>query len=109
MQVAESGDPTEAAIASERAAHLHGLTVIAGDVGDHPEAYTRFVSISTYTRIDREAVRELGVAELLGWVKVDNAASLRAFERAGYARTGPFVLHQTSCYRLGLRASAITA
>jgi prephenate dehydratase len=54
-QVAESGDPTQAAIASERAAQLHGLTVIAGDVGDHPEAYTRFVSISTYTRIDREA------------------------------------------------------
>ena len=54
-QVAESGDPAQAAIASERAAQLHGLTVIAGDVGDHPEAYTRFVSVSTYTRIDREA------------------------------------------------------
>ncbi|HZR91177.1 MAG TPA: prephenate dehydratase domain-containing protein [Gaiellaceae bacterium] len=54
-QVAESGDPAEAAIASERAAQLHGLTVIAGDVGDHPEAYTRFVSVSTYTRLDREA------------------------------------------------------
>jgi prephenate dehydratase len=51
--VAEHGDPAEAAIASERAAHLHGLTVVAGDVGDHPEAYTRFVSVSTYTRIDR--------------------------------------------------------
>src|SRR5262249_13049544 len=24
-------------------------------VGDHPEAYTRFVSVSTYTRLDREA------------------------------------------------------
>ncbi len=54
-QVADSGDRTQAAIASERAAQLHGLTVIAGDVGDHPEAYTRFVSVSTYTRIDREA------------------------------------------------------
>jgi prephenate dehydratase len=54
-QVADSGDPAQAAIASERAALLHGLTVIAGDVGDHPEAYTRFVSLSTYTRIDREA------------------------------------------------------
>ena len=53
-QVADTGDPTEAAIASERAAHLYGLTVLAGDVGDHPEAYTRFVSVSTYTRIDRE-------------------------------------------------------
>jgi len=54
-QVAESGDRTQAAISSERAAQLHGLTVVAGDVGDHPEAYTRFVSVSTYTRIDREA------------------------------------------------------
>jgi prephenate dehydratase len=48
-QVAESGDSSQAAISSERAAQLHGLTVVAGDVGDHPEAYTRFVSISTYT------------------------------------------------------------
>jgi len=51
-QVAEHADPTEAAIASERAAALHGLTVIAGDVGDHPEAYTRFVSIGNYMRLD---------------------------------------------------------
>jgi len=51
-QVAADADPAEAAIASERAAALHGLTVIAGDVGDHPEAYTRFVSLATYTRLD---------------------------------------------------------
>lgn len=51
-EVAERGDPTEAAIAGERAAALHGLTVIAGDVGDHPETYTRFVSVATYTRLD---------------------------------------------------------
>jgi chorismate mutase/prephenate dehydratase len=51
--VGAKGDPSEAAIASERAAHLHGLTVIAGDVGDHPEAYTRFVSVAPYTRVDK--------------------------------------------------------
>ncbi len=51
-QVAKHGDRAEAAIASERAATLHGLTVIAGDVGDHPEAYTRFVSIATHVRLD---------------------------------------------------------
>ena len=51
--VAERADPSEAAIASERAAMLYGLTVISGDVGDHPEAYTRFVSVATYTRLDR--------------------------------------------------------
>jgi len=54
-EVAEAGDPTHVAIASERAAGLHGLAVIAGDVGDHPEAFTRFVSVATYTRLDRES------------------------------------------------------
>ena len=52
-EVAERGDPGEAAIAGERAASLYGLHVLAGDVGDHPEAYTRFVSIATHTRLDR--------------------------------------------------------
>src|SRR5262245_45621823 len=51
--VADHGDPSEAAIASERAAKLYGLTVIAADVGDHPEAYTRFVSIATHMRLDK--------------------------------------------------------
>ncbi|MEO8289388.1 MAG: prephenate dehydratase domain-containing protein [Gaiellaceae bacterium] len=54
-EVAEHGDPAEAAIASERAARMYGLTVLAGDVGDHPEAYTRFVSVAPYTRLDRES------------------------------------------------------
>jgi prephenate dehydratase len=52
-QVAAHADPSEAAIASERAATLHGLTVIASDVGDHPEAYTRFVSVANYMRLDK--------------------------------------------------------
>ena len=51
-QVAELGDPSVAAIASERAARLYGLTVIAGNVGDHPEAFTRFVAVAPYTRLD---------------------------------------------------------
>jgi chorismate mutase / prephenate dehydratase len=50
--VARKGDPSEAAIASERAAKLNGLEVIAGDVGDHPEAYTRFVAVAPHTRVD---------------------------------------------------------
>ncbi len=53
-EVAERNDPSEAAIASERAASMYGLSVIAGDVGDYPEAYTRFVSVAPYTRIDRD-------------------------------------------------------
>jgi prephenate dehydratase len=51
-QVAELGDSSIAAIASERAARLYDLTVIAGNVGDHPEAYTRFVAVAPYTRLD---------------------------------------------------------
>jgi prephenate dehydratase len=51
-QVAAHADVTEVAIASERAAALHELTVIAVDVGDHPEAYTRFVSVAAHMRID---------------------------------------------------------
>jgi len=50
--VAELGDPTEVAIASERAARLHDLAVVAEDVGDHPEAFTRFVSVATHMRLD---------------------------------------------------------
>jgi prephenate dehydratase len=52
--VAGLDDRSHAAIASERAAALNGLTVLAANVGDHPEAYTRFVAIATYTRLDRD-------------------------------------------------------
>ena len=54
-EVAERGDPSEVAVASERAARTYGLTVIVGDVGDHPEAYTRFVALAPFTRLDRES------------------------------------------------------
>ncbi len=52
-EVARIGDPTVVAIASDRAAQLNGLTIIDGNVGDHPEAFTRFVSVAPYTRLDR--------------------------------------------------------
>ena len=52
--VAKLGDPSVAAIASERAARLYGLEIIEDNVGDHPEAYTRFVSVAPYTRIDSD-------------------------------------------------------
>jgi prephenate dehydratase len=52
QHVAEDGDPTEAAIVGAEAVSLYGLTVLADDVSDSP-AFTRFVSIAPYTRIDR--------------------------------------------------------
>ena len=52
QQVAEDGDPTEAAIVGVEAAALYGLTVLVEDVSDTP-AFTRFVSIAPYTRIGR--------------------------------------------------------
>jgi prephenate dehydratase len=51
--VAELGDPTVVAIASERAARTNRLVVLAANIGDHPEAYTRFAAIAPYTRLDR--------------------------------------------------------
>jgi prephenate dehydratase len=51
-EVAASDGSAEAAIAGDRAASLYGLTVLAMDVGDHAEAYTRFVSVATHTRLD---------------------------------------------------------
>jgi prephenate dehydratase len=52
-EVARLGELGVVAIASDRAARLHRLAVIGDNVGDHPEAYTRFVSIAPYTRLDR--------------------------------------------------------
>ena len=52
-QAAEDGDPTVAAIVGDEAVALYGLTVLEHDVGD-TLAFTRFVSIAPYTRIDRD-------------------------------------------------------
>lgn len=51
-EVADGNDPTAAAIVGAEAAALYGLTVLEDDVGDSP-AFTRFVSIAPYTRVDR--------------------------------------------------------
>jgi chorismate mutase/prephenate dehydratase len=45
--VKESGDPALAAIASEEAGVLHGLTVLARDLADQEENWTRFVVVSS--------------------------------------------------------------
>lgn len=45
--LAESGDPTVAAIGTARAAELYGLEILATDIADHPENATRFVVVAT--------------------------------------------------------------
>lgn len=52
QQAAEDGDPTVAVIAGDEAVSLYGLTVLEDDVGDSL-AFTRFVSIAPYTRVER--------------------------------------------------------
>src|ERR671922_257489 len=44
-EVADGGGEDEAAIASERAAHAYGLTVIFFNDTATPEIYTRFVAV----------------------------------------------------------------
>ncbi|HVO50091.1 MAG TPA: prephenate dehydratase [Thermoanaerobaculia bacterium] len=44
--VGQTGDPALAAIASEEAGALHGLTVLARDLADQEENWTRFVVVS---------------------------------------------------------------
>jgi chorismate mutase/prephenate dehydratase len=53
QSAAEDGDPTVAVIAGAEAVSMYGLTVLEDDVGDNA-AFTRFVSIAPYTRIDRD-------------------------------------------------------
>jgi prephenate dehydratase len=53
QQAAAEGDPTVAAIAGAEAVEMYGLTVLEDDVGDS-RAFTRFVSIAPYTRVDRQ-------------------------------------------------------
>ena len=52
--VSEEGDATQAAITSMRAVELFGLHVLEHDVGDHPEAFTRFFAIATYLTLARD-------------------------------------------------------
>lgn len=45
-KVKTDDDPTQAAIASEQAAALHGLPILRRDIADHPENYTRMVIVA---------------------------------------------------------------
>jgi len=46
-KVKHDADPTQAAIASEQAAALHGLPILRRDIADQPENYTRMVMVAS--------------------------------------------------------------
>ena len=46
-KVKQDADPTQAAIASEQAAGLHGLPILRREIADHPENYTRMVIVAS--------------------------------------------------------------
>jgi prephenate dehydratase len=82
-EAAEADDPTVAAIAGREAASLYGLAVLEDDVGDSP-AFTRFVSIAPYTRVDRR-LREARTAFTFQTDHRPGAlhAAIEPFARAG--------------------------
>ncbi len=55
-ETAMGGDPNAAAIASAEAASRYGLVSLADNVNDAP-AFTRFVAIAPYTRLDADRER----------------------------------------------------
>lgn len=46
-KVKRDADPTQAAIASEQAAALHGLPILRRNIADHPQNYTRMVIVAS--------------------------------------------------------------
>jgi prephenate dehydratase len=82
-QAAEDGDPTVGVIVGEEAVDLYGLTVLLHDVGD-TVAFTRFVSIAPYTRIDRQ-LRDVRTAFTFATNHKPGAlfAAIEPFARAG--------------------------
>jgi chorismate mutase/prephenate dehydratase len=47
QKVKQDGDPSQAAIASEEAAAIHGLPILRREIADHPENYTRMVIVAS--------------------------------------------------------------
>jgi prephenate dehydratase len=83
QQVAAEGDPSVVAIVREEAVALYGLVVLAENVGDSL-AFTRFVSIAPYTRIDRR-LRDARTAFTFATNHKPGAlfAAIEPFARAG--------------------------
>jgi chorismate mutase/prephenate dehydratase len=46
QMIKEEGDPARAAIASEEAARLYGMVILARGIADHPNNFTRFLIVS---------------------------------------------------------------
>jgi prephenate dehydratase len=82
-EVSESEDPAEAAIASVEAARIYGLHVIAEDVGDRPAAFTRFVALGPYTRLDVQSRCRTAIAFVTDHRPGALVGALQPFARHG--------------------------
>ncbi len=60
LQVLQTGDPAQAALAAERAAGMHGGAVLARALEDHPDNLTRFFRIESAGRGDAGGDGETG-------------------------------------------------
>jgi prephenate dehydratase len=82
-EVAESGDIHELALASMEAADTYGLEIVEDDVGDRPGAFTRFVALAPYTRIEAEEKWRTAISFVTDHRPGALYHALGAFERNG--------------------------
>jgi len=87
-EVEEAKDLSQAALAGREAGPAYGLDVLSDDVGDH-DAFTRFVAVAPYTRIDGGA----GWRTALSFVTDHQPGAL-------YRALGPFAAHGLNLVQL---------
>lgn len=85
VQIKETGDRTGAAVASELAAEIHGLSILKRNIGDNPRNMTRFYVLAAKPVIP-DAVQDSLLTSLLFEVKNTPGALFRAM--SGFAERG---------------------
>ncbi|MTH95684.1 prephenate dehydratase domain-containing protein [Roseibium sp. RKSG952] len=85
VQIKKTGDRTRAAVASELAAGIHGLTILERNIGDNPRNMTRFYVLAAQPVVPDVAQDNL-LTSLIFEVKNTPGALVRAM--SGFARQG---------------------